>query len=58
MNNHYLCLILTNVFNLCTVCRFSYEEEVHPEDFFLPYLWSLLMPRVPIHWRQESVRLC
>ncbi|KAG1680977.1 hypothetical protein FOA52_009936 [Chlamydomonas sp. UWO 241] len=38
--------------------RFAYEEERHSEDFFMPYVWSLLLPRVPLAWEAGAVRLC
>lgn len=38
-------------------CRFVYEEEGHPEDFFVPYLWALLVPRLPVSWDTSTFRL-
>ena len=37
--------------------RFSYEEEASPEDFFVPYVWSLLIARtmMAIPWNVAAV---
>ena len=28
---------------MCTQLRFTYEEELHPEEFFVPYVWQLVV---------------
>ncbi|GAX78536.1 hypothetical protein CEUSTIGMA_g5976.t1 [Chlamydomonas eustigma] len=37
--------------------RFEYEEEVdsdNSEDFFVPYIWGLLLPRLPVCWELDT----
>ena len=34
-----------------------YEEEGHKEDFFVPYVWSLVVPRSTLPWDQAAIRL-
>lgn len=28
-----------------TQLRFTYEQESHPEEFFIPYVWQLVLSR-------------
>mmetsp|Transcript_6392 Transcript_6392/g.22497 ORF Transcript_6392/g.22497 Transcript_6392/m.22497 type:complete len:708 (-) Transcript_6392:16-2139(-) len=40
-----------------TELRFTYEEELHPEEFFQPYVWSLVCTNSCIPWDPDAVRL-
>ncbi|CAF1168576.1 unnamed protein product [Rotaria sordida] len=35
--------------------KFKYVEEEQPEDFFVPYVWSLVYKSCNLHWSSESV---
>ncbi|KAL4522643.1 hypothetical protein Ndes2437A_g07404 [Nannochloris sp. 'desiccata'] len=35
--------------------RFSYEEEASPEDFFVPYVWSLIVSSLSIPWTLSAI---
>jgi hypothetical protein len=35
--------------------RFSYEEEASPEDFFVPYVWSLILSNLSIPWTLSAI---
>ena len=35
--------------------RFKYVEEESPEDFFVPYVWSLLKRK--IYWNPDELSL-
>eukprot|EP00899_Mesostigma_viride_P025984 jgi/Mesvir1/6570/Mv25657-RA.1 len=37
--------------------RFTYEEEMHPEEFFVPYVWSLVCAHSGIPWLVSSIAL-
>ncbi|KAL3152556.1 hypothetical protein ABBQ32_001583 [Trebouxia sp. C0010 RCD-2024] len=37
--------------------RFTYEEEGTPEDFFIPYIWSLIVSSTTIPWNLHAVAL-
>lgn len=39
--------------------RFSYEEEESPEQFFVPYVWSLIVSHTQssIPWTPEAIAL-
>ncbi len=37
--------------------QFVYEEERHAEDFFMPYIWALLVPRTPVSWDRSKAAL-
>ncbi|KAL3678033.1 hypothetical protein R1sor_020989 [Riccia sorocarpa] len=37
--------------------RFTYEEEVHSEDFFTPYVWQLVVSHSGISWGVDLVDL-
>ena len=38
-------------------CRFTYEEEATPEDFFVPLVWSLAVADLLIPWRHSAIVL-
>lgn len=40
-----------------TELRFTYEEELHPEEFFVPYVWSLVVAHSGIPWNPDSISL-
>eukprot|EP00850_Spirogloea_muscicola_P003308 SM000013S26477 [mRNA] locus=s13:636106:642291:+ [translate_table: standard] len=40
-----------------TELRFTYEEELHPEEFFVPYVWSLVVAHSGIPWNSELITL-
>ena len=35
--------------------KFKYVEEEQPEDFFVPYVWTLVSRR--IYWNPKSIKL-
>ncbi len=35
--------------------RFTYEEEASPEDFFVPYIWSLVVSSLSIPWTLSAI---
>ena len=37
--------------------RFTYEEELFPEDFFVPYVWSLAVSSTTIPWNLHAIAL-
>ena len=44
-----ICLISMRLYLVCqmfTQLRFTYEQESHPEEFFIPYVWQLVLS----HW--------
>jgi len=42
---------------LFTELRFTYEEEAHPEEFFVPYVWSLVCAHSGIPWDPQAIAL-
>ncbi|MCO5600246.1 hypothetical protein L7F22_054356 [Adiantum nelumboides] len=40
-----------------TQLRFTYEEELHPEDFFVPYVWQLAVSNSGISWNLDTITL-
>ncbi len=36
--------------------KFKYVEEDQPEDFFVPYVWTLVAKRL-IYWNPKKVKL-
>ncbi len=38
-------------------CRFTYEEEATPEDFFVPLVWSLVVADLMLPWRHSAIVL-
>lgn len=40
-----------------TELRFTYEEELHPEEFFVPYVWTLVVAHSGIPWNPECVTM-
>ena len=37
--------------------RFTYEEEINPEEFFVPYVWSLVCAHSGVPWNPASIAL-
>ncbi|XP_039516985.1 dymeclin-like [Pimephales promelas] len=38
--------------------KFKYVEEEQPEDFFIPYVWSLVFNSgVGLHWNSQGIEL-
>ncbi|UJR32022.1 hypothetical protein I4U23_019491 [Adineta vaga] len=35
--------------------KFKYVEEEQPEDFFVPYVWTLVYKSCNLHWSSDSV---
>lgn len=40
-----------------TQLRFTYEEELHREEFFVPYVWQLVVAQSGITWDLETITL-
>lgn len=40
-----------------TQLRFTYEEELHPEEFFVPYVWQLVVSHSGISWDLDTIML-
>ena len=37
--------------------RFTYEEEESPEEFFVPYIWSIVVSNTTIPWNLHAIAL-
>ena len=37
--------------------HFTYEEESSPEDFFVPYVWTLTVTNTTIPWNNQNISL-
>ncbi|KAL7124019.1 hypothetical protein ABFS83_14G020200 [Erythranthe nasuta] len=37
--------------------RFTYEQESHPEEFFMPYVWQLILSRSGFPFNPSSINL-
>lgn len=40
-----------------TQLRFTYEQESHPEEFFIPYVWQLVLSRSNFSFNPNSINL-
>ncbi|KAD6795500.1 hypothetical protein E3N88_06396 [Mikania micrantha] len=40
-----------------TQLRFTYEQESHPEEFFIPYVWQLVITRRGFSFDKNSINL-
>ncbi|KAI4317895.1 hypothetical protein L6164_025724 [Bauhinia variegata] len=40
-----------------TQLRFTYEQESHPEEFFIPYVWQLVLSRCGFTFNPEAINL-
>ncbi|KAK4357149.1 hypothetical protein RND71_022759 [Anisodus tanguticus] len=40
-----------------TQLRFTYEQESHPEEFFIPYVWQLVLSRSGLNFSPSSIHL-
>jgi len=37
--------------------RFSFEKEASPEDFFVPFVWSLIISSFSIPWKLSAITI-
>ncbi|XP_063217608.1 dymeclin [Bacillus rossius redtenbacheri] len=37
--------------------KFKYVEEDHPEDFFIPYVWSLVCRSSGLYWNPNNIKI-
>ena len=37
--------------------KFKYVEEDQPEEFFVPYVWSLVYKSCNLYWIDHSIKL-
>ncbi|XP_003740892.1 dymeclin [Galendromus occidentalis] len=37
--------------------KFRYVEETQPEEFFVPYIWSLAFSMAPVYWKTKNLIL-
>ncbi|KAL7303253.1 hypothetical protein TKK_0004452 [Trichogramma kaykai] len=37
--------------------KFKYVEEEQPEEFFIPYVWSVVYQSALLHWSAENIKL-
>ncbi|XP_014211106.1 dymeclin isoform X2 [Copidosoma floridanum] len=37
--------------------KFKYVEEEQPEEFFIPYVWSIVCQSALLHWNAENIKL-
>jgi hypothetical protein len=37
--------------------KFKYVEEEQPEEFFIPYVWSLVYKSAKLYWNPERIQL-
>ncbi|KAK8684725.1 hypothetical protein V6N13_040741 [Hibiscus sabdariffa] len=40
-----------------TQLHFSYEQESHPEEFFIPYVWQLVLSRCGFSFNADAINL-
>ncbi|KAL5782692.1 hypothetical protein ACOSP7_007721 [Xanthoceras sorbifolium] len=40
-----------------TQLHFSYEQESHPEEFFIPYVWQLVLSRCGLSFNPSAINL-
>ncbi|XP_057873570.2 uncharacterized protein LOC131079592 [Cryptomeria japonica] len=40
-----------------TQLRFTYEQELHPEEFFIPYVWKLVVSESGLDFDPDNIRL-
>ncbi|KAH0854917.1 hypothetical protein HID58_031285 [Brassica napus] len=40
-----------------TQLHFSYEQESHPEEFFIPYVWQLALSRCGFSFNPDAINL-
>ncbi|CAJ1967036.1 unnamed protein product [Sphenostylis stenocarpa] len=40
-----------------TQLHFTYEQESHPEEFFIPYVWQLVLSRCGIEFNAPAINL-
>jgi len=40
-----------------TELRFTYEQESHPEEFFIPYVWQVVASRSDFSFNPSSINL-
>ncbi|KAH7522247.1 hypothetical protein FEM48_Zijuj07G0118200 [Ziziphus jujuba var. spinosa] len=40
-----------------TQLRFTYEQESHPEEFFIPYVWQLVLSRCAFSFNSGAINL-
>ncbi|KAL3507826.1 hypothetical protein ACH5RR_033208 [Cinchona calisaya] len=40
-----------------TQLRFTYEQESHPEEFFIPYVWQLVLPHSSFSFNRNNIHL-
>ncbi|KAK6929907.1 hypothetical protein RJ641_004001 [Dillenia turbinata] len=40
-----------------TQLRFTYEQESHPEEFFIPYVWQLALSRCGFNFNPNAINL-
>ena len=36
--------------------RFRYVEEDQPEEFFIPYVWTLVLKSLGLHWDSGKIK--
>ena len=36
--------------------RFRYVEEDQPEEFFIPYVWTLVFKSLGLHWDNSKIQ--
>lgn len=36
--------------------RFRYVEEDQPEEFFIPYIWTLVLKSLGLHWDNGKIK--
>jgi len=51
-------VVLENHFRKFPVMKYRYEEDDEPDEFFVPYCWSIIYNSAPhIGWDIANVRL-
>jgi len=38
--------------------KFRYVEEDQPEEFFIPYVWSMVHSTSTLHWKNDATLIC
>lgn len=62
LTNHGIALSVLLTSNLFLLqkfpeLKFKYVEEEQPEEFFIPYVWSLVYKSAKLYWNPERIQL-
>uniref|UniRef100_M4DFM1 Dymeclin n=1 Tax=Brassica campestris TaxID=3711 RepID=M4DFM1_BRACM len=49
--------LVENIYTMFTQLHFSYEQEGHPKEFFIPYVWQLVFSRCGFSFSPDAINL-